>query len=205
MIKKTFESFSSKEYVNNFELFKIKLSESIKDEEVSEVLNKGFDLLKQNTETIDQYSSFLTHVDFVPHNFRVKGGKLYLLDHSSIRFGNKYEGWARFLNFMALYNPPLEKALTDYVHNNRTTEEHLSLKLMRIYRLGEIIYYYSRTLRKVVDDLHSLNLERIHFWSKILKAVLDDVYVSKDIIDNYKKTRDGLRSEEEKKRQIGLH
>lgn len=199
LIRRTFERFDSKKYVNNFELFRSNVAE------LSKILSEGLELLKAGSETIDQYSGFLTHVDFVPHNFRVRDGKIYLLDHSSIRFGNKYEGWARFLNFMALYNPELEKALTDYVHNNRTPEEHLSLKLMRVYRLGDLIYYYSRTLREVTGDLHKLNKARISFWAKVLKAVLQDDYISKKNIDDYKKIRDSLRSEEEKKRQIGLH
>ena len=48
---------------------------------------------------------------------------MYLLDHSSLRFGNKYEGWARFRNFTTFYNRPLEEALLLYMRNNRAEEK----------------------------------------------------------------------------------
>ncbi len=162
-------------------------------------------LLEANWETIERYCGFLTHVDFVPHNFRVRDDNIYLFDHSSLRFGNKYEGWARFLNFMTLYNPELEKALLQYVGDNRAEEELLSLKLMRIYRLGEIIWYYSDKIEKSSGDLRTLNKARVEFWSEVLKATLEGRELPEQIREEYKKTRDSLRSEEEKQRQIGLH
>jgi hypothetical protein len=163
------------------------------------------EFLEKNKNTIDQYCGFLTHTDFVPHNFRIKDGTMYLLDHSSLRFGNKYEGWARFINFMELHNPPLAAALVQYVRDNRTQEELLALKCMRIYRLGEIIWYYRNTLPQSTGDLLKLNEARVHFWSEALKAVSNDREVPFATIESYKKTRDTLRSEDEKRRQVGLH
>lgn len=206
LVKKSFGSINANGYIKVFNHFKKNITDSFPtDKKLTEALEKAKKILEENKETIEQYSGFLTHVDFVPHNIRIVGGNIYLLDHSSLRFGNKYEGWARFLNFMTLYNPPLESALTEYVKNNRTEEESLSLKLMRIYRLGEIICYYTDTIDKISGNLRALNLKRIEFWTNVLEALLENKTVPKEIIEKYKSDRDSLRSEEEKERQIGLH
>jgi len=117
LIERTFGRMDSVEYLKTFERFGAPQA--------------AYEFLQKNKDTIDQYSDFLTHTDFVPHNIRIANGKIYLLDSSSLRFGNKYEGWARFLNFMTLYNPALETALVQYVRDNRTPEESLALRLMR--------------------------------------------------------------------------
>lgn len=163
------------------------------------------EFLKAKKETIEQYCGFLTHTDFVPHNFRVVDGDMYLLDYSSLRFGNKYEGWARFLNFMTLYNPPLERALVQYVRDNRAEEELLSLKCMRVYRLGEIIWYYKNAASKSQGDLRTLNEKRVDFWSEVLTSVLRDKELPEQTRTAYIAARDTLRSAEEKQRQVGLH
>lgn len=181
----------------------------IDDKELYSKLDVALDrtivLIKDNEETLDRYGGFLTHWDFIPQNFRIRDGKLYLLDHTSIRFGNKYEGWARFINFMTLYNPPLADALIEYVRLNRTEEELLALKVMRAYRLTELIRYYATWLSKTTGDTHELARTRIAFWTEALKAVLDDYKVSAATIEAYKTRRDALRSEDEKLRQKGLH
>lgn len=161
--------------------------------------------LETHEETIEQYCGFLTHTDFVPHNFRIAGDTMYLLDHSSLRFGNKYEGWARFLNFMTLYNPALEAALVQYVDDNRSPEESLSLRLMRVYRLGEIIWYYKNTLLKSTGNLLQLNQARVDFWSQVLDSQLCARPLADEVRASYIKTRDALRSEDEKERQVDLH
>lgn len=168
-------------------------------------LNRTIELIRDNEETLDRYGGFLTHWDFIPQNFRIRDGKLYLLDHTSIRFGNKYEGWARFVNFMTLYNPPLAAALIAYVRLNRTPEEFLSLKIMRAYRLIELIRYYSGWLGKTVDDTRELARTRIAFWTEVLEAVLDEREVPTTTIEVYKAKRDALRSTDEKERQKDLH
>lgn len=168
-------------------------------------LDAAAEFLSHNAQTLEQYGGFLTHWDFTPQNIRVKDGNIYLLDHSSLHFGNKYEGWARFINFMALYRPPLAQALMQYVCDNRAPEESLALKLMRVYRLAELIRYYTGWLPATEGNLHDLALARIAFWSEVLKAVLEDLEVPAAVIESYKKTRDSLRSEEEKNRQVGLH
>lgn len=107
-VEKIFGSRDARDYIQMFETFKNDIVQTFPKQK--DVLHKAEQLLRENAETIEQYSHFLTHTDFVPHNFRVVGDNIYLLDHSGIRFGNKYEGWARFLNFMTLYNRPLEKS-----------------------------------------------------------------------------------------------
>lgn len=154
---------------------------------------------------IEQYCGFLTHTDFVPHNIRIFDDTLYLLDFSSLLFGNKHESWARFLNFMTLYNRDLETWLLEYIEHNRAPEEQESLHLMRLYRLEEIIVYYLNTLTKSEGNLLALNTARVKFWSDVLLAELDDIRVSDAVVEQYRRTRDTLRSESEKERQIGLH
>jgi hypothetical protein len=193
LIKRTFGSMDAAGYLKTFDSFKATLPSQARA------------FLKENIETIDQYGSFLTHTDFVPHNFRIVGEDMYLLDYSSLRFGNKYEGWARFLNFMTLYNRDLEQALLKYINDNRTPEESLSLKLMRVYRLSEIISYYTNAVEKSSDELQTLNKARVVFWTEALNAILSDHNLDEKIIEVYKMTRDSLRSTEEKIRQMGLH
>lgn len=206
LISKKFDIANAKKYLELFHAHREKILKRSKDDTgLQDLLSAVAQELSENRENIEQYSGFLTHIDFVPHNFRVANDRIYLLDHSSLRFGNKYEGWARFLNFMALYNPPLESAFVQYVSDNRTPEESLSLRLMRLYRLAEIIAYYAETLEKSDGNLLKLNQVRIKFWSGVLRSIMNKMPIPREIIDEYKKTRDSLRSEDEKTRQIGLH
>ncbi len=205
-IAKTFGKINSSQYLESYQYFQKKITQhTFTNEHTRALLQRGREVLVNQKEIIEQYCNFLTHTDFVPHNFRVVDGNIYLLDHSSIRFGNKYEGWARFLNFMTLYNPPLEKTLVQYIKDNRTSEESFALKLMRIYRLGELIWYHTEKLDKIAGDLRTLTEKRVIFWSNVLEAILNDTLVSQEIIDKYKRERDALRSPDEIERQKGLH
>jgi hypothetical protein len=205
LIAKTFETATATEYLDRFKRFRSSILSHPHESRLEPILDRATICLTENREIIEQYSGFLTHTDFVPHNFRIVGNDMYLLDHSSLRFGNKYEGWARFLNFMALYNPALEQALAEYVRLNRTPEEVLSLKAMRIYRLGEIIWFYTERLPRSSGDQHTLDEARVCFWTDVLAAVLDNALLSSTLIEEYRSLRDGLRSDEEKRRQQGLH
>lgn len=172
---------------------------------LNSLLDDAIEIIRTQEETLDRYSGFLTHWDFMPQNFRIKDEKVYLLDLTSIRFGNKYEGWARFINFMTLYNPPLANALVEYVRLNRTEEELRCLKLMRVYRLVELIRYYATWLSQTTGDTRELAHARIVFWTEILRCVLSDKEVPSEVIEAYKAKRDALRSEDEKLRQKDLH
>ena len=203
---RTFGSRAGAEYIKNFESFRSKIANELGSDHASTALLKTCgELLNEHRDTIEQYAGFLTHTDFVPHNIRIQKNDIYLLDHSSIVFGNKYEGWARFINFMTLYNPPLESALLQYVRENRASEETLSLKLMRIYRLGEIVWFYVDASTKTSGDLRALELRRVEFWCDVLRCVLEDIPLSDKVREAYKRDRDNLRSSDEKERQVGLH
>jgi hypothetical protein len=205
LVEKTFGNMDAKRYLAAFARFRFDILAHVDDERVKDTLARAEEYLAAHERTIEQYCGFLTHTDFVPHNFRIADGRIYLLDNSSLRFGNKYEGWARFLNFMTLYNRGLEIALLTYVRENRTKEESLSLSLMRVYRLGEIISYYVKNTELSSGDLKTLNNARIYLWANVLEATLRGQQVSDDIIDTYTKLRDSLRSEDEKRRQKDLH
>ena len=205
LIGKTFGTMHADTYLRQFAKFRENISRTVPTLVPAELLDEAMQALHTHMEIIEQYCGFLTHTDFVPHNIRVRDGKIYLLDHSSLRFGNKYEGWARFVNFMTLYNPPLAGALVEYVRLNRTPEELLLLRLMRVYRLGEIIWYYANTLNKCSGELYALNTERVKFWTRVLEAVCRDEPVPQSITDAFTRKRDALRSADEKMRQKGLH
>lgn len=205
-IKKAFEIRDAHTYLKNFGEFIARIAEKLPDNrQLRSVLRHAEDELTDHTEAIERYCGFLTHTDFVPHNIRIYDGVIYLLDHSSLTFGNKHEGWARFLNFMVLYNQPLQAALEQYVVDNRATEEYESLRLMRLYRLGEIICYYVGTLDRSEGDLKQLNKERIGFWKSVLEHTLEGTPVPAEVVTTYQHTRDSLRSSDEKARQKGLH
>jgi predicted Ser/Thr protein kinase len=193
-------------YQNTLDSFYEKIGTTLGDTHpVCDTLSHAREMLNERTKIIEQYCGFLTHTDFVPHNIRIQHNTIYLLDFSSLTFGNKYEGWARFINFMTLYNPPLQKALEQYVRDNRTPEESVSLRMMRIYRLGEILWYYVRATAHSTGDLYSLNTARIVFWHTILQHVLSETEVPPSVIETYTRARDSLRSADEKRRQVGLH
>lgn len=204
-VKRVFGTRNSPDYLLMIRGFLRKISESGQFDEIIPTIKNVQVELEINEERIEQYCGFLTHTDFVPHNFRIKDDILYLLDFSSLRFGNKHESWARFLNFMTLYNPELEQLLGNYVKENRSQEEQESLHLMRLFRLTEIIAYYVGTLERSQGTLHELNNARVYYWAKVLKAELSNESVAGEITAAYKITRDRLRSADEKLRQIGLH
>lgn len=204
-IKRVFGTRTSNEYLGMFEAFIYTTDTKYNNQKTNGVLQDVYGALVSGQTRIEQYGGFLTHTDFVPHNFRIKDGILYLLDFSSLRFGNKHESWARFLNFMTLYNPELETLLIRYVEENRSPEEQESLHLMRLFRLGEIIAYYANTLEKSAGDLLTLNQTRIEFWTEVLAAELKNTRVDSSVLATYKAKRDALRSTSEKVRQIGLH
>ncbi len=205
-IKEIFGIWGVQEYLNSFEAFCTAATQSDPhNDALAQSLAKAQAFLAEHRDTIEQYCGFLTHADFVPHNLRVHEGQVYLLDSASLHFGNKYESWARFLNFMLLYNRPLEQALVQYAHDNRTPEEELSLRLMRIYKLGKLLEYHAGTLSKTSGDLTLLSKKRVEFWREVLESLLNDRPLPQEILTRYQPERDVLRSEEEKKRQKALH
>jgi hypothetical protein len=204
-IQEAFGIINATDYINSFEKFKeTSLKNYPKNQELKNIFNKASKFLSSNKKTIEKYCDFLTHSDFCPHNIRVKDHEMYLLDHTSIYFGNKYESWARFINYMVIYNPDLEQALMIYIKQNRDEEEYLSLQLMRAYKIGFLLKYYTDSLSKTTGDLNLLTKERIIFWIKVLENILNNKQPPKELIKKYKLSRDSLRSKEEKRRQKKL-
>jgi len=204
-IANTFGVRTNEDYLHLAESFRSIIASSTVDDSIQQTILEVVEILHKNKTRIEQYCGFLTHTDFVPHNFRINEETVYLLDCSSLGFGNKHESWARFLNFMTLYNYKLEELLITYVEKNRSAEERESLQLMRLYRLIEIIAYYTKTLEKSEGDLLTLNQARITFWHEVLLAESRNKRVRRDITESYRITRDALRSAEERVRQKNLH
>lgn len=201
-IKNIFGVLTPESYIKKFKGYKTNsLHKNPQNKHLATIFNDAEKFLIQGKPTLECYSGFLTHSDFVPHNVRIKGHDIYLLDHTSIWFGNKYEGWARFVNFMVHHNPDLEEALCSYVKLNRGEDEYLSLRLMRIYKLGFLLNYYSDTLEKTEGDMHKLMRTRLTFWTEVMKAVLDDKQISKNVLAKFLEEEDMLRSDEERARR----
>lgn len=200
-IKTTFSILNASDYLKNFQRFKTEIETNYPDAELEKTLTQAQRLLERHRSIIDRYGNYLTHTDFVPHNFRLKDHRIYLLDCSSILFGNKYEGWARLINYLVIHNPELGSLLANYVADNRGEDEALSLRLMQIYKLGFLLEYYVRSLPKTSGNLKKLTQLRINFWYQVLKSVLDQASLPAEVLANYLQSRDNLRSEEEKDRQ----
>lgn len=200
-ISSVFSVFYGREYFKEFETFKESFAQNYPDLEIQKTMELALQILVKYKKEIDTFCGYLTHTDFVPHNFRVKNKDIYMLDCSAVQFGNKYEGWARFLNYMIIHNPLLEKILIQYIKENRDKIDYVNLYLMRIYKIGFLLQYYSLSINKTSGNLKKLTGERINFWHQILKLIMEDKQINYELIENYKKERDELRSDEEKQRQ----
>lgn len=201
-VKHTFEIADGDYYIRSFASFKEHIEKEIPDStNLIDTITKGAQFLTNHKSIIDRYCGFLTHSDFVPNNLRVSGNELYLLDYGSIHFGNKYESWARFLNFMVHHNRPLEIALTQYVKDNRSGDGYLSLRLMRVYKIGFLLQFYSAALKKTSGNLHELIQLRIQFWITTMQSILEDTVVPIETVTALVEAEDRLRTSDEKKRQ----
>ncbi|MCA9357299.1 hypothetical protein H6784_02580 [Candidatus Nomurabacteria bacterium] len=169
-----------------------------------EPYQQAIEILCQSITDVERYCDFLTHDDFALHNFRFNDNKIYLIDHASLIFGNKHESWARFMNYMLLYNRDLEQALVKYLNDNTAPEETASLRLMRIYKALELICYHCQATNNAEGNLRELSKQRVSFWTELLKALISDQPLNENIITDYKNNRDSLRSTEELARQKEL-
>lgn len=204
-IRAQFGFWSAQTYVRWFTKFYGEIRTHVpNDPALHEALMRAQKALKEGTEDIERYCGFLTHEDFALMNLRISGDDVYLIDLSSLRFGNKHESWARFLNFMLLYNRPLEQALLAYIRDNRSEEEQRSLYLMRIYKTAELLAFYTQAWRNSSGSLRVLSRARIEFWTAVLNAFATHAEVPDSLIETYKQARDSLRSPEERERQKEL-
>lgn len=201
LVKNTFPVYNAEKNIKKFETFIKHIIENYPDKNLHAMLSKADEFLKSEVQIIESYSRYLVHQDFVPHNFRIQNKKIFMLDCSSVYFSNKYEGWARFLNYMIIHSPDLEKLLVRYIIENRGEKEYLSLRLMRVFKIGELLEYYARSFNKTTGDLHILTEIRIQFWREVLESMLADKLLSEEIRNNYIEKRNALRSPEEKERQ----
>lgn len=205
-LRGTFKVFTTETYLERMSLYQKTITEQLAQKtELLALITKTVSTFEENKKAIDVYNGFLIHADFVPHNIRVVGHDIYVLDHSDIRLANKYDGWARFLNFMTLYHRELEASLLTYLEKNRSEDELQTLHLMRLYRLVELVWYYTKRLPTSEGALRQLDEARIDFWGDVLAATFNNQAISEERVRAYQDKRDSLRSEDEKKRQQGLH
>lgn len=197
-VRDVFECYTPETYLNKFSEFTKTITKD--HPKYFELLERAGSFLKENRTVLERYNNHLIHNDFVPHNMRVRGRDLYVLDQTSFWFGNKYEGWARFLNYMTLHNPSLERLLVSHLKTHRS-QEYLAVRLMRVYKLAMILEFHARMTERADGDLKTLSERRLVFWCAVLECLLDDLPVPEELVEGYTRERDTLRSAEEKKRQ----
>jgi hypothetical protein len=176
-----------------------------KDRELMALLEKGKDIISAQLNLIQKYSSTLTHTDLVPHNFRIYNEEIYFLDHTSLIFGNKYENWARLINFMAIYNRELENNLVKYVKNNKSAEELLMLKIMRIFKISQLIEYNAKSYHKSEGDLKRLCSSRLKLFTRMLSSLMQDSNISDAHHKEFISDLNNFRTQEEKERQKSIY
>lgn len=197
-VRDVFERYTPETYLSKFAAFAARITKD--HPEYTDLLGRAGSFLKEDRTVLERYNNHLIHNDFVPHNMRVRGRDLYVLDQTSFWFGNKYEGWARFLNYMALHNPPLEELLVSHLKTHRA-HEYLAVQLMRVYKLATILEFHARMTERADGDLKKLSERRLVFWCAVLDCLLNDRSIPKELIEEYTRDRDRLRSAEEKARQ----
>lgn len=196
------EHFTEKEYCREFSHMLNDIKKTYHDKSLEEVLTATEKFWNNNKNLIDMYGNHLIHTDFVPHNFRIHDRHVYILDYAAMQFGNKYETWARFLNYMTIHNPELEIKLLEYIRSHREKEDYESIRLMRLYKTIFILnYYINEILPRAQGNVREITRVRIAFWTNVLRTILDDKPLLKEIRDEYIKARNALRSEVEKARQ----
>jgi hypothetical protein len=165
------------------------------------VIEEASELFEKGTTIVAQYGEFLTHTDFVPHNFRISDGKFFLLDLASIRVGNKHESWARFVNNTLFCNRDLEKALVHRVRATGGDAAYTNLRLMRIYKAMFLLQFFAHSLGVTTGNLYLLCAKRVTFWTEVLKAILTDVPLTDEVVAAFIHERDALRSADEYRRR----
>lgn len=188
-------------YLASFHLFCARIAEFAGNDMLRDTMAGAETLLVSHADLLDAYSGYLSHTDLVPGNMRLHGTSVYLIDLASMAFGNKYEGWARFVNWALLHSPELEDSLAAYVRANRGEQEYLCFRLMRIYKAGLLLDFYARSLPKTTGNLRTLTEKRVFLWQAILDAFMRDEKVPAQLLAAYRAERDTLRSAEEIERQ----
>lgn len=200
-IKTILPILHSKNYIEKTEEFKNRIFDLEDHIKLKNSVLEALKLLQSHKRLIDMYCDHLTHTDLAPSNFRIQKKEIYMIDLSSIIFGNKYDGWARFLNWAIVYSPILEKTIIEYLKTNRGQEEYLALRLMRIFKATFLVDYYIKNLNKTSGNLHLLTKKRLELWTLILENLLDDKTIPSQIVHQHMNDCDKLRSPEEKERQ----
>jgi hypothetical protein len=131
---------------------------------------------------------------------RVQENEVIILDHSSLVIGNKYESWARFLNFMILFSRDLDKILSTHILTERGEEEFTMLQVMRVYKMMQLIHFYAKSVSKTEGDLLVITLNRLEMWSNNMLDIINGDEISKNRINEHLDILDKNRSTEEKLR-----
>lgn len=199
--RKVLPVLRTKDYLEGYKAFQASALRNYQTRGIEEAMQAGLDFLAKHKAVMNKFSKYLVHSDFVPHNFRIRDNKVYILDAAAFHFGNKYEELARLLNYLVVHNPALEQKLLAYVSQELSKSDYLDLKLMRVYKLGFLLQYHTQALAKTSGDLLALTIHRIEFWEEVLRSVLHDKSIDTNIVQVFIENRDNLRSTDEIARQ----
>ena len=76
---------------------------------------------------------------------------------------------------------------------------------MRVYKIGFLLQFYTGSLKETEGNLRALTEERVNFWKSVMLHIIANQPIPEEMVHEYQKKRDILRSDEEKKRQKELH
>lgn len=198
-----FTVLTAKDYLKKFLQYRDNINKILNDPEVDEKISTAKNMFKENMKAVERYENFFVHEDFVQQNFRFVDNILYFIDHEALQFGNLYETQARYLNFMLIYSPSLERKYMEYFKKKHEAEEDkiISLKMMRMLKCTQLLDFYAKSLEKTDGKDYELSKARFSFWLDVLENLMNDTELHHSILTEMITTRDRLRSPEEIERQ----
>ena len=203
-VKNKFPILTAEDYMKKFLQYRDNINKILNDPEVNQKISLAKDIFKKNLKVVERYGNFLVHEDFVQQNFRLQNNILYFIDHEALQFGNLHETQARYLNFMLVHSPKLEKKITQHIKQKSEKENsdaYLSLQMMRLLKCTQLLEYYAKSLEKSAGDEYKISKVRFDFWLDVLEHLSEDKPVHDSLVEEYKNARDNLRSKEEVERQ----
>lgn len=201
LVKDKFPILKAEDYLKRFLKYRDDINKILNDPEVNEKVSFAKNVFKQNLDIVKKFENFLVHEDFVQQNFRLQNGVLYFIDHEALQFGNLYETQARFLNFMMVHSPKLEKKYLEYFKQQNRPDKELALRMMRLFKCTQLLDYYAKSLEKSRGNEYKLSKVRFDFYLDVLENLSNNTPVHDSLVTEYENTRNSLRSKEEVERQ----
>lgn len=200
-VKDKFAIYTGELYLQKFTEYRDTINSILNDPHVDSIISSAKNLFLDNLNSVKKFEDFFVHEDFVQQNFRIKKDMLYFIDHEALRFGNLFETQARYLNFMLVHSPLLEKKYIEHLKINKDPERLTSLRMMRLLKCTQLLEYYAKSLQKTQGNEYAISKIRFDFWLSVLEHLMNDSVIHESIVNEFKDARNKLRSPEEIERQ----